>query len=78
MPSLFRGLLDRGVYIAPSQFECMFVSLAHGEDEIDRTVRAVADISAADAELWDVLAREASAESSLWRDALLPQRRAAP
>lgn len=41
---LFRGLLERGVYVAPSQFECMFVSLAHGDDEIDRTVRAVGDV----------------------------------
>jgi glutamate-1-semialdehyde 2,1-aminomutase len=41
---LFRGLLERGVYVAPSQFECMFVSLAHGEDEIDRTVSAVGDV----------------------------------
>jgi glutamate-1-semialdehyde 2,1-aminomutase len=39
---LFRHLLERGVYIAPSQFEAMFVSLAHGDDEIDRTVDAVA------------------------------------
>ena len=38
--ALFRGLLERGVYVAPSQFECMFVSLAHGNDEIDRTIRA--------------------------------------
>ena len=42
--TLFRGLLERGVYIAPSQFECMFVSLAHGDDEIDRTVNAVGDV----------------------------------
>src|SRR5205823_5799916 len=39
---LFRHLLERGVYIAPSQFEAMFLSLAHGGDEIDRTVEAVA------------------------------------
>ena len=39
---LFRHLLERGVYIAPSQFEAMFLSLAHGDDEIDRTVEAVA------------------------------------
>jgi glutamate-1-semialdehyde 2,1-aminomutase len=39
--ALFRGLLGRGVYVAPSQFECMFVSLAHGEPEIERTVDAV-------------------------------------
>jgi glutamate-1-semialdehyde 2,1-aminomutase len=38
---LFRHLLANGVYVAPSQFECMFVSLAHGDDEIDRTVEAV-------------------------------------
>ena len=41
--ALFRHLLDRGIYIAPSQFECMFVSLAHGDDEIDRTIEAVGD-----------------------------------
>jgi glutamate-1-semialdehyde 2,1-aminomutase len=41
---LFRGLLARGIYIAPSQFECMFVSLAHGDEEIDRTVEAVGDV----------------------------------
>jgi glutamate-1-semialdehyde 2,1-aminomutase len=41
--ALFRHLLGRGVYVAPSQFECMFVSLAHGDDEIDRTVEAVGD-----------------------------------
>ncbi len=40
--ALFRHLLDCGIYVAPSQFECMFVSLAHGDDEIDRTVEAVA------------------------------------
>jgi glutamate-1-semialdehyde 2,1-aminomutase len=39
--SLFRGLLERGVLIAPSQFECLFVSLAHGDDEIERTIDAV-------------------------------------
>ncbi len=39
--ALFRGLLDRGVYVAPSQFECLFVSLAHGDAEIERTIEAV-------------------------------------
>jgi len=38
---LFRGLLDRGIYIAPSQYECLFPSLAHGDDEIDETIEAV-------------------------------------
>jgi glutamate-1-semialdehyde 2,1-aminomutase len=41
---LFRGLLERGIYIAPSQYECLFPSLAHGDDEIDATVEAVADV----------------------------------
>jgi glutamate-1-semialdehyde 2,1-aminomutase len=36
----FRGMLERGVYLAPSQFEAAFVSLAHGEREIDRTLEA--------------------------------------
>ncbi|HET8892876.1 MAG TPA: glutamate-1-semialdehyde 2,1-aminomutase [Gaiellaceae bacterium] len=43
--ALFRHLLARGIYIAPSQFEAMFVSLAHGDDEIDRTIDAVAAFS---------------------------------
>jgi glutamate-1-semialdehyde 2,1-aminomutase len=42
----FRHLLAQGVLLAPSQFEGMFVSLAHGEAEIDRTVHAVADFAA--------------------------------
>jgi glutamate-1-semialdehyde 2,1-aminomutase len=41
--ALFRHLLAQGIYVAPSQFESMFVSLAHGDEEIDRTVQAVAD-----------------------------------
>jgi glutamate-1-semialdehyde 2,1-aminomutase len=41
--ALFRHLLAQGIYVAPSQFECMFVSLAHGDEEIDRTIQAVAD-----------------------------------
>ena len=40
--ALFRHLLERGIYVAPSQYEAMFLSLAHGDDEIDRTVEAVA------------------------------------
>jgi glutamate-1-semialdehyde 2,1-aminomutase len=41
--ALFRHLLAHGIYIAPSQFEALFVSLAHGDAEIDRTVEAVAE-----------------------------------
>jgi glutamate-1-semialdehyde 2,1-aminomutase len=41
--ALFRHLLDRGIYVAPSQFEAMFLSLVHGDEEIDRTIEAVGD-----------------------------------
>jgi glutamate-1-semialdehyde 2,1-aminomutase len=40
---LFRDLLERGIYVAPSQYECMFPSLAHGDEEIDATIEAVGD-----------------------------------
>jgi glutamate-1-semialdehyde 2,1-aminomutase len=43
---LFRHLLERGIYLAPSQFEALFLSLAHGDEEIDRTVDAVRDFFA--------------------------------
>jgi glutamate-1-semialdehyde 2,1-aminomutase len=42
----FRHMLERGVYVPPSQFEAMFVSLAHGDEEIDRTVEAAAELAA--------------------------------
>jgi glutamate-1-semialdehyde 2,1-aminomutase len=38
--AFFRGMLGRGVYLPPSQFEAWFVSLAHGEEEIRETVEA--------------------------------------
>jgi glutamate-1-semialdehyde 2,1-aminomutase len=40
---LFRHLLGRGIYVAPSQFEAMFLSLAHGDEEIDRTIEAAGE-----------------------------------
>ena len=39
--ALFRHLLERGVYLPPSQFEALFPSTAHGEDEIQRTAVAL-------------------------------------
>jgi glutamate-1-semialdehyde 2,1-aminomutase len=36
----FRLMLERGVYLAPSQFEAAFLSAAHSEEDIDRTVEA--------------------------------------
>ena len=32
---IFHGLLDRGIYVAPSQFECNFVSAAHTAKDVD-------------------------------------------
>ncbi len=43
----FHELLDRGVYLPPSQFESAFVSLAHGEAEIAHTLLAVKQAFAA-------------------------------
>jgi glutamate-1-semialdehyde 2,1-aminomutase len=41
---LFRHLLERSVYLAPSQFEAMFVSTAHGPAEVERTVDAAREL----------------------------------
>lgn len=35
-----RGMLEQGVYLAPSQFEAGFTSLAHTDEDIDRTLEA--------------------------------------
>ena len=39
----FHGMLERGVYLPPAQFEAAFMSLAHTERDIDQTVAAAAD-----------------------------------
>ena len=39
----FHAMLDRGVYFAPAQFEAGFVSLAHTEADVDRTIAAADD-----------------------------------
>jgi glutamate-1-semialdehyde 2,1-aminomutase len=41
---LFRHLLGRGVYVAPSQFEAIFVSTAHGPAEVEQTVEAAKEL----------------------------------
>ncbi|MFZ4855132.1 MAG: glutamate-1-semialdehyde 2,1-aminomutase [Desulfuromonadaceae bacterium] len=38
----FLGMLDEGVYLAPSQFETAFVSAAHSEADIEKTIAAAA------------------------------------
>ncbi|MFW6085413.1 MAG: aspartate aminotransferase family protein, partial [Gemmatimonadota bacterium] len=40
----FHAMLERGVYLAPSPFEAWFVSAAHDDDDIDRTLAAAAEV----------------------------------
>jgi glutamate-1-semialdehyde 2,1-aminomutase len=40
----YRKMLDRGIYLAPSQFEALFVSAAHSEQDIDDTVAAAESV----------------------------------
>ena len=39
----FHGMLERGVFLAASQFEAAFVSLAHTEEDLDSAARAAAE-----------------------------------
>ncbi|ACC82474.1 glutamate-1-semialdehyde 2,1-aminomutase [Nostoc punctiforme] len=39
-----RGMLERGVYLAPSQFEAGFTSFAHTEEDIDQTLAIARDV----------------------------------
>ena len=43
----YRIMLDKGVYLAPSQFEACFVSLAHSDDDIEKTIIAAQEAMAA-------------------------------
>jgi glutamate-1-semialdehyde 2,1-aminomutase len=42
--TLFHGLLDRGVYIAPALYEAGFISAAHTEADIAETVATAAEV----------------------------------
>lgn len=42
--AFFNAMLEQGIYLAPSQFEAGFLSLAHGEVELEKTLRA-ADVA---------------------------------
>jgi glutamate-1-semialdehyde 2,1-aminomutase len=44
--AFFHGMLDEGVYFAPSAFEAGFVSAAHGESEIEQTLAAARKVFA--------------------------------
>ena len=41
-----RGMLERGIYLAPSQFEAGFTSLAHTEEDVDATLAAAKEVLA--------------------------------
>jgi glutamate-1-semialdehyde 2,1-aminomutase len=36
----FHGMLERGVYLAPAQFEAIFISTAHSHDDLEKTIKA--------------------------------------
>ncbi|MBI3799771.1 MAG: glutamate-1-semialdehyde 2,1-aminomutase [Deltaproteobacteria bacterium] len=40
----FQGMIDRGIYLPPSQFETAFISLVHGEAEIEETLAAAKQV----------------------------------
>lgn len=44
--AFFHGMLDRGIYFAPSAFEAGFVSASHGDEEIELTLAAARDVFA--------------------------------
>ena len=44
--AFFHGMLEAGVYLAPSAFEAGFVSLAHTDEDIDATVQAATSVMA--------------------------------
>ncbi len=43
-PRFFRDMLQRGIFLAPSQFEAAFVSAAHTSTDIERTISAAAEV----------------------------------
>ena len=40
----FKGMLERGIYLAPSQYEALFVSSAHSEGDIQQTILAAREV----------------------------------
>ena len=40
----FRGMIKRGIYLPPSQFECIFLSMAHSREDFDRTATAMDEV----------------------------------
>jgi len=42
--AFYNGLRQKGIYIAPSQFEVLFISIAHDSEHIDRTIEAAESV----------------------------------
>jgi glutamate-1-semialdehyde 2,1-aminomutase len=42
--AFYNGLRQKGIYIAPSQFEVLFISIAHDTEHIDRTIEAAEEV----------------------------------
>ncbi|MEA3279926.1 MAG: glutamate-1-semialdehyde 2,1-aminomutase [Thermodesulfobacteriota bacterium] len=42
--AFYKGMLEKGIYLAPSQFEAIFISSAHSTDHIDTTVKAAEEV----------------------------------
>lgn len=42
----YQGMLDQGIYLAPSQFEANFVSLKHTASDIDKSIKAAGEVLA--------------------------------
>jgi len=42
--AFYNGMLEKGIYLAPSQFEVLFVSAAHNTEHIDTTIRAAEEV----------------------------------
>lgn len=40
----YNGMLEKGVYLAPSQFEALFVSAAHSNEDIEKTIAAASEV----------------------------------
>jgi glutamate-1-semialdehyde 2,1-aminomutase len=40
----FNAVLDKGIYLPPSQFEACFISSAHTADDIETTVASICDV----------------------------------
>lgn len=40
----FKGMLEKGIYLPPSQFEAAFVSIAHDDEDIAQTIGAAHEV----------------------------------